>query len=66
VRWPEIEAVQQMQHREAGALNHPDRWSSRMFLRLMPFLFRTGLLLWLQRKVRRQMSEGVVPVRLVV
>ena len=35
-------------------------------LRLLPFLFRTGLLLWLQHKERRQMSEGVVPVRLVV
>ena len=34
--------------------------------RLLPLLFRTGLLLWLQRKERRQMSEGVVPVRLVV
>src|SRR5438309_10825602 len=36
------------------------------FDRLLPFLFRTGLLQWLQRKERRQMSEGVVPVRLVV
>jgi 2-polyprenyl-6-methoxyphenol hydroxylase-like FAD-dependent oxidoreductase len=65
-RWPEIETVQRMQNREASALNHPDRWSSRLFFRLLPFLFRTGLLLWLQRKERRQMSEGVVPVRLVV
>jgi 2-polyprenyl-6-methoxyphenol hydroxylase-like FAD-dependent oxidoreductase len=65
-RWPEIVAVQQMQNREAHALNHPDRWSSRLMFRLLPLLFRTGLLLWLQRKERRQMSEGVVPVRLVV
>ena len=35
-------------------------------LRLLPFLFRTGLLPWLQRKERRQMSEGVLPVWLVV
>jgi hypothetical protein len=65
-RMPEVEAVQQMQNREAHALNHPDHWSSRLMFRLLPLLFRTGLLLWLQRKERRQMSEGVVPVRLVV
>jgi 2-polyprenyl-6-methoxyphenol hydroxylase-like FAD-dependent oxidoreductase len=65
-RWPEIEAVQKMQDSQASALNHPDRWSSRLMVRLLPFLFRTGLLQWLQRKERRLMSEGVVPVRLVV
>jgi 2-polyprenyl-6-methoxyphenol hydroxylase-like FAD-dependent oxidoreductase len=65
-RMPEVEAVQKMQNREAHALNHPDHWSSRLMFRLLPLLFRTGLLLWLQRKERRQMSEGVVPVRLVV
>ncbi len=65
-RWPEIVAVQQMQDDQARALNHPDRWRSRLTYRLLPFLFHTGLLLWLQRKERRQMSEGVVPVRLVV
>jgi hypothetical protein len=48
------------------ALNQPDRWSSRRMYRLLPLLFRTGLLQWLQRKERRLMSEGVVPVRLVV
>jgi 2-polyprenyl-6-methoxyphenol hydroxylase-like FAD-dependent oxidoreductase len=65
-RWPEIETLQKTQDREARVLNHPDRWSSRLMFRLMPCLFRTGLLLWLQRKERRQLSEGVVPVRLVV
>jgi 2-polyprenyl-6-methoxyphenol hydroxylase-like FAD-dependent oxidoreductase len=65
-RWPEVEAVQQIQNREAHALNHPDHWSSRLMYRLLPLLFRTGLLLWFQRKERRQLSEGVVPVRLVV
>jgi hypothetical protein len=29
-------------------------------------LLRTGVLLWLQCKERRQLSEGVVPVKLVV
>ena len=65
-RWPEIVTVQQIQNREAHALNHPDSWSSRLMFRLLPLLFRTGLLLRLQRKERRQLSEGVVPVRLVV
>jgi 2-polyprenyl-6-methoxyphenol hydroxylase-like FAD-dependent oxidoreductase len=65
-RWPEIVAVQKMQDDMARPLNHPDRWSSRLMVRLLPLLFRTGLLQWLQRKERRQMSEGVVPVRLVV
>jgi 2-polyprenyl-6-methoxyphenol hydroxylase-like FAD-dependent oxidoreductase len=65
-RWPEIVAVQKMQDDMARPMNHPDRWSSRLMLRLLPFLFRTGLLLWLQRKERRQMMDGVVPVRLVV
>jgi 2-polyprenyl-6-methoxyphenol hydroxylase-like FAD-dependent oxidoreductase len=64
-RWPEIVAIQQVQDREATALNHPDHWVSRLMFRLLPLLFRSGLLLWLQRKERRQLSEGVVPVRLV-
>jgi hypothetical protein len=55
-----------MQDSQASALNHPDRWSSRLMFRLLPCLFRTGLLQWLQRKERRLMSVGVVPVRLVV
>jgi 2-polyprenyl-6-methoxyphenol hydroxylase-like FAD-dependent oxidoreductase len=65
-RWPEVETVQKMQTSEATALNHPDRWSSRLMFRLLPLLFRTGVLLWLQRKERRQLSEGVLPVRLAV
>ncbi len=65
-RWPEIVAVQQMQDHQARTFSQPDRWSSRLLQRLLPCLFRTGLLLWLQRKERLLMSEGVVPVRLVV
>ena len=65
-RWPEIVTVQKAQNNQARALNHPERWTSRLTYRLLPILFRSGLLLWLQRKERRQMSEGVVPVRLVV
>jgi 2-polyprenyl-6-methoxyphenol hydroxylase-like FAD-dependent oxidoreductase len=65
-RWPEIETVQEIQNREAAGLNHPDRWTSRLMFRLLPLLIRTGLLLWMQRKERQQLSEGVVPVRLAV
>jgi hypothetical protein len=32
----------------------------------MPLLVRTGLVQWLYRKQHRLMSEGAVPVRLVV
>jgi 2-polyprenyl-6-methoxyphenol hydroxylase-like FAD-dependent oxidoreductase len=65
-RWPEIVAVQEMQQNQARMLFTPDRWSTRLMHRLLPWLIRTGLLQWLHRKEYRLMSEGVVPVRLVV
>jgi 2-polyprenyl-6-methoxyphenol hydroxylase-like FAD-dependent oxidoreductase len=65
-RWPEIVTIQQMQEHEARVLFTPDQWSTRLVNRLLPLLVRTGLLQWLQRKQYRQMSEGAVPVRLVL
>jgi 2-polyprenyl-6-methoxyphenol hydroxylase-like FAD-dependent oxidoreductase len=65
-RWPEVVAVQEMQQHQARILFAPDRWSSRLVNRLLPLLVRTGLLQWLHRKEYRLMSDGVVPVRLVV
>ena len=65
-RWPEIVAVQQMQQNQGRVLFAPDRWRTRLENRLLPWLVRTGLLQWLHRKEYRLMSEGVVPVRLVV
>jgi 2-polyprenyl-6-methoxyphenol hydroxylase-like FAD-dependent oxidoreductase len=65
-RWPEIVAVQQMQQNQGRMLSASDRWSTRLMLRLLPWLIRTGLLPWLQRKQRELMSNGVVPVRLTV
>jgi 2-polyprenyl-6-methoxyphenol hydroxylase-like FAD-dependent oxidoreductase len=65
-RWPEIVTIQQMQEHQTRLLFTPDRWGTRLVNRLLPFLMRTGLLQWLQRKHYRQMSEGAVPVRLVV
>lgn len=65
-RWPEIVAVQEMQQSQGRLLLGPDRWSTRLTYRMLPWLIRTGLLQWLRRKEYRLMSEGVVPVRLVV
>ena len=65
-RWPEIVTVQQMQQGQMRILFGPDRWSTRLAQRLLPWLIRTGVLQWLRRKANRLMSEGVVPVRLAV
>jgi 2-polyprenyl-6-methoxyphenol hydroxylase-like FAD-dependent oxidoreductase len=65
-RWPEIVAVQEMQQHQARILFAPDGWSSRLMNRYLPWLVRTSLLQWLQRKQYRVMSDGAVPVRLVV
>lgn len=65
-RWPEIVAVQQMQQHQARILFAPDGWRTRIINRLLPWLVRTGLLKWLQRKEYRLLSDGAVPVRLVV
>jgi 2-polyprenyl-6-methoxyphenol hydroxylase-like FAD-dependent oxidoreductase len=65
-RWPEVVAVQEMQQDQARILFAPDRWSTRLMNRMLPLLVRTGLLQWLRRKEYQYMSDGVVPVRLVV
>jgi 2-polyprenyl-6-methoxyphenol hydroxylase-like FAD-dependent oxidoreductase len=65
-RWPEIVAVQQMQQHQARILFAPDCWSTRLMNRLLPWLARTGLLSWLQRKEYQVLSDGAVPVRLIV
>jgi 2-polyprenyl-6-methoxyphenol hydroxylase-like FAD-dependent oxidoreductase len=65
-RWPEIVAIQQMQEHQARVLFTPDRWGTRLVNWLLPLLVQTGLLQGLQRKQYRQMSEGAVPVRLLV
>jgi 2-polyprenyl-6-methoxyphenol hydroxylase-like FAD-dependent oxidoreductase len=65
-RWPEIVAVQQMQQDQARLLLGPERFSTRLLHWLLPWLVRTGFLQWWHRKQYRHMSEGVVPVRLVV
>jgi 2-polyprenyl-6-methoxyphenol hydroxylase-like FAD-dependent oxidoreductase len=64
-RWPEIEAVQNLQENQ-GRMFFSDRWSTRLVFRLLPWLMRTGILPWLRRRETRLLSDGVVPVRLVV
>jgi 2-polyprenyl-6-methoxyphenol hydroxylase-like FAD-dependent oxidoreductase len=65
-RWPEIVAVQEIQRHQARILFAPDRWSTRLLNRLLPWLVRTGLLQWLNRKEYQIIADGAVPVRLVV
>lgn len=65
-RWPEIVAVQELQRHQARILFAPDRWRTRLVNRLLPWLVRTGLLQWLNRKEYRIIADGAVPVRLVV
>jgi 2-polyprenyl-6-methoxyphenol hydroxylase-like FAD-dependent oxidoreductase len=65
-RWPEIVAVQQMQQHQARILFAPDSWRTRLTNRLLPWLVRSGLLQWMQRKEYRLLSDGAVPVRLLV
>jgi 2-polyprenyl-6-methoxyphenol hydroxylase-like FAD-dependent oxidoreductase len=65
-RWPEVVAAQQMQEHQGRAMFSADNWRSRLTYRMLPWLLRTGLMPWLNRKEYRLMSQGVVPVKLVV
>jgi 2-polyprenyl-6-methoxyphenol hydroxylase-like FAD-dependent oxidoreductase len=64
-RWPEVVAVQQLQENQGRQFLN-EHWGMRLAFRLLPWLMRSGILPWLQRKETRLLSEGVVPVRLVV
>jgi 2-polyprenyl-6-methoxyphenol hydroxylase-like FAD-dependent oxidoreductase len=64
-RWAEVVTVQQMQENQ-GSQFFSDRRSTRFVFRLLPWLMRAGILPWLLRKESRLMSDGVVPVKLVV
>jgi 2-polyprenyl-6-methoxyphenol hydroxylase-like FAD-dependent oxidoreductase len=64
-RWPEVVTVQQLQEKQ-GSVFFNDHWGIRLMFRLLPWLMRTGILQWLQRKEKRLMADGAVPVRLVV
>jgi 2-polyprenyl-6-methoxyphenol hydroxylase-like FAD-dependent oxidoreductase len=64
-RWPEVVTVQQLQENQGRQFLN-DHWSVRLAFRLLPWLMRSGILPWLQRKETRLLSDGVVPVRLEV
>jgi 2-polyprenyl-6-methoxyphenol hydroxylase-like FAD-dependent oxidoreductase len=63
-RVPEVATIQKIQDEQSRALNNPDQLRSRIAYRILPFLFRTGLLQWLQRREPKLLSEGVVSVQL--
>jgi 2-polyprenyl-6-methoxyphenol hydroxylase-like FAD-dependent oxidoreductase len=64
-RMPEIVALQEYQDRQARLFLEP-RLASRLAIRLLPFLVRSGLLQLLLGKRLRAFQHGIVPVRLVV
>lgn len=65
-RWPEIVAVQEIQHEQGRMMITPDNLTNRLLHRMLPLMVRTGFLQWLHRGQFKHMSEGVMPVRLAV
>src|SRR5262249_59167591 len=63
-RLPEIVTVQEHQRKQTQTFLRSDRWSSRLAMRFLPFLAKTGLLRPLLGKRLRSLQHGVVPVRL--
>jgi 2-polyprenyl-6-methoxyphenol hydroxylase-like FAD-dependent oxidoreductase len=64
-RMPEIEALQEHQHRQAKLFLEP-RWTGRLAIRLLPLLARTGILPLLLGRRLQAFQHGVVPVKLTV
>jgi 2-polyprenyl-6-methoxyphenol hydroxylase-like FAD-dependent oxidoreductase len=64
-RTPEIVAIQEHQRKQAQLLVAPGL-RTRLMLRLMPLLIRTGLMRLLMGKRAKAFADGVVPVRLTV
>jgi 2-polyprenyl-6-methoxyphenol hydroxylase-like FAD-dependent oxidoreductase len=63
-RMPEIVAVQELQRDQVRTFLRSDRFSSRMAMRILPLLAKSGLLSLLFGKRLRILQHGVVPVRL--
>ena len=63
-RMPEIIAIQDYQRKQTQTFLRSDRWSSRLAMRSLPFLVRTGLARLLVGKRLWSLQHGVVPVRL--
>ena len=60
---PEIVAIQEHQWKQGRFLLAPGL-RTRLMLRLMPILIRTGLMRLLMGKRAKAFADGVVPVRL--
>ena len=63
-RMPEILAIQEHQRKQTQTFLRSDRFSSRLSMRLLPFLAKSRLLRLLLAKRLRSLQHGVVPVRL--
>jgi len=63
-RMPEIVAIQEHQRKQTQTFLQSDRFLSRLALRLLPFLVRTGLVRPLVGKRLWYLQHGIVPVRL--
>ena len=64
-RMPEIVALQEHQNKQATLFLEP-RWSSRLAMRFLPYLARSGVMHLLLGKRLRAFQHGIVPVRLAV
>jgi 2-polyprenyl-6-methoxyphenol hydroxylase-like FAD-dependent oxidoreductase len=63
-RMPEIVVVQEHQRKQSQTFLRSDRFSSRLAMRLLPFLAKSRLLRLLLGSRLRILQHGVVPVRL--
>ena len=63
-RMPEIVAIQEHQRKQTQTFLQSDRFLSRLAMRSLPFLVRTGLARLLVGKRLWILQHGVVPVRL--
>ena len=63
-RMPEIVAIQAHQRKQTETFLRSDRFSSRLAMRILPFLARSGVLRLLIGKRLHALQHGTVPVRL--
>jgi 2-polyprenyl-6-methoxyphenol hydroxylase-like FAD-dependent oxidoreductase len=63
-RMPEIVAIQEHQRKQTQTFLRSDRFLSRLAMRFLPFLAKSGLLRLLLGNRLRSLRDGVVPVRL--
>jgi 2-polyprenyl-6-methoxyphenol hydroxylase-like FAD-dependent oxidoreductase len=63
-RMPEIVAIQEHQRKQTETFLRSDRFSSRLAMRFLPLLAKSGLLRSLLANRLRSLQHGVVPVRL--